>query len=94
MAQHEKPKVGEKFIPALEAEVVAKKVDKTGHGPLGGKSRSLKPLKITGVFHETQQPAGLARSWSIRVGDVCYDATWSEQANAWVYGGANSGIKG
>lgn len=86
MASHEKPQVGDSFIPALESEILAKKV--------GAKSRSLKPLKIKEVHHESQQPAGVARTWSIKIGDTCYDAAWSDKAKAWVYGGANSGIKG
>lgn len=94
MAHPGAPKVGDTLIPALEAEVLAKKVDKKGHGPLGGKSRSLKPLKIKEVFHESAVPSGLARTWCVKVGGTCYDAAWSEQAKAWVYGGANSGMQG
>jgi hypothetical protein len=85
------PSVGEMFYPCLESEAVAKKIDI--HGSLGGKRRSLKPVKIKEVFHETQVPAGMARTWCIKIGDTCYDAAWSEEMEAWVYGGANSGIK-
>jgi hypothetical protein len=88
MAQPDKPKVGDQFIAALESEAVAKKTDSRS------KQRSLKSRKIAEVFHETQVPTGFARTWCVKVGDTCYDAAWSSRLKAWVYGGANSGLKG
>lgn len=85
MATQNVPAVGEKFYPCFESELLAKKTT--------SRARSLKPLKIEQVFHETRVPAGLARTWCIKIGDTCYDAAWSERARAWVFGGANSGMK-
>ena len=78
------PSVGEKFYPCFEHEALARKV--------GSKSRSAKPLTIKEVFHETQVPSGMARTWCVKIGDTCYDAAWSEEMEAWVFGGANSGM--
>jgi hypothetical protein len=82
------PEAGDKFYPCLESEKVAGKI--VSASP----TRSLKPLTIKKVFHQTQVPDGLAPTWCVTVkeNDTCYDAAWSAAVGAWVFGGANSGL--
>ena len=82
------PEVGDKFYPCLESEKVA--------GKTASRQRSTKVLTLKKVFHQTLVPDGLAATWCVTVkeNDTVYDAAWSPKLKHWVYGGANSGIKG
>lgn len=82
------PEAGDKFYPCLESEKAAGKI--VSASP----TRSLKPLTIAKVFHQSQVPEGMAPTWCVKVkeNDTCYDAAWSAKVEGWVFGGANSGI--